>query len=282
MKAPLLALLVAAVALVAPVAAQDEPASHPAQAFMDDSYELGRLTFTVGPRMTEWAWENLELGPKGSQVVRHTIDGIETGESDGEVTPEEAAAAEAFLQRMAERALKEVEAENRLSDVVVMDDHAEITQIAVTRLEHEGIVGPVESEEHVTLDLFGLIKFNTRRSEVHTIQVNIGNFRLSDDAVTQTEKVLGDFQLVIRPEETWRIDPTSIQPDCAAEKHDVVSDEMVFVAKDLECFRERGGNLIAFSILGVDRAPGGFAPGFEAVLVALALFAGVAAVRRRL
>lgn len=252
------------------------------ESVLNDSYHLGHLVITTGPHISKLDWSGIELGQNGSVAVRSMVDGIRGTEPDGVVDQAEADTAQEMLSRMAERAFRSAAEEGAFGGIVTMDDGAEISEVAVSRFDATGVVGAVDAPQNVGFSLAGAIRFDNRRADVHTIQVNAGSFRVSDEALAAAESALKDFALTVAPQSRWTVDPQSIQPDCVAERFDAARGTFEFTAGDAACFQERDGPLIAFSILGTDNEDLHFLPGFGAGLLVLASVAvGAIAARRR-
>lgn len=273
------ALLISAFPLAASESEEEEGSGGSFDALLHEAYSLGHLTFAVGPHNTHITWEDVELGDNASRQLRETVDGVEDGEQDGQVSEEEAETMIRVLTRLAEQAFAEATNDRRLSGVVLMDDNAEISDAAVDDFRVKGLVGPVDGPQRVGFSLEATIHFETRAADVHSIQVNAGQFQLSDEGVDQAREFAGDFRITIEPQNKWAIDADSIQPDCVAARFDEELGRFEFTGEDLECFRERGGDLVAFSITGHDDRDN-FVPGPGALWVSLGLL-GLAWRRRK-
>lgn len=276
--------IAACLPLLLPNAAAD-PDRQPAPSLgqvLSDSYRLGHLVISVGPRSSGVDWTGVELGDNGTMYLRGLIDGIEDGHEDDTVSPSEVEVAEGILSRLVERSFHQVSHDRKVSKMIVMDDDVPISDVHI-QFDSQGLPGPIDAEEHARLSMEGGVEFQTNLADVHTLQISAGDFHLSDHQVDKAEKALRDFRLTIEPQTGWTIDPDSIQPECAADRFDPESGKIEFTAADADCFQERGGDLIALSIHGRDRGHGlggAFAPGWE-VALALAALVGVVAMRRR-
>jgi len=101
-------------------------------------------------------------------------------------------------------------------------------------------------------------------------------FRAVDEE--QAGDLVGDFSITIKGAEGWTIG--DVQPDCAADN--LVDGALVFMSEDLDCFTDRTGVLLGFTITGQDDDSPFNIPGFESLGLVAALGAAVLVLRRRM
>lgn len=277
---PSVAFLSVLALLVAAPAAAAQSSNPGFEEVQKDLKSFGDVSITVGPKSLTVTWQGIEIGAGVSGWLREKVDGLDGNDPDGNVSEEEADLAKDYITNFIQREFNVYSGDSRYNDHLLIDyanpKGAEITQLAVS-----GLVGPVESEDGIGLSFQAVVGFATRSADVHTVKLDMGRYYFRSVDEEKAASVVGDSTLTIKPATNWAISADTIQPECAHDAYDAESGAMVFTAEDINCFTERSGVLIAFSIAGHDDEGASSIPGFELALMPVALLGAAWALRRR-
>lgn len=279
MRNTLLVTTALALLLVPAASAQDDGGAYEPslESMMSEVEDLGQLTVSVESKAITFDWSGLVFGPNMSSWARHTFDD-KFGDGDGYLSVEEMENGEDLLRTLVKAEMNSLTSDTRTSGYFIIDTkNPQATE--VTALTTEGLVGPVASNESISLDFTAVIGFATDAKDVHAVKLDMGQYYFRSMNESAAAEFADDFTLTIVGAGGWGIDADSVQPSCAAEAYQ--DGAIVLDAGDVNCFTgPNDGLLLGFTISGGD--DGGLpVPGFEAPLIGLALLGGMFLLRRR-
>jgi hypothetical protein len=214
-----------------------------------------------------------------SAFLRQTFD--ETfGDADGNITTEELDAGENLLRVLVQNEFEKYAHQQSASGLLMIDETGP-KAAEVTSLVTDGVLGPVASDESITLHFDVRVGFPTFDSDVHTVRLDMGPYYFRSVNESTAAAVAGDFTVTVVGIDGWTIDGSSIQPGCASENWDEASQSVVYGAQDVNCFTGRSGLIMAFSVTGQESS-GSALPGFGMPLLVLGLVGAGVVLRRRL
>jgi PGF-CTERM protein len=266
------------ISLAATATAQDEPEpTNPSFQDLQSQVEsVGDIEVSVGSKAIVISWQGIVVGANLSSWLREKVDGLDGNEPDGTISEEEADNAKLLLENYISNEFRAYAHDDRLSGYLVID-HTNPEGAEVNSLVADGIVGPVASDEGITLSFVTTVGFPTHSADVHTVKLDMGRYYFRAVDSSQAPAIADDFTLTIRGGNGWSIVDDSVQPACAAEK--LADGAMVFTVDDVNCFTERSGVLMSFSIAGGD--DGSSIPGFGGGLGVVGLLGAGLVFRRR-
>lgn len=266
------------VGLASSAAAQDEGSTAPSFADLQSQVEsIGDVEVSVGSKAIVISWQGIVLGANLSSWLREKVDGLDGNEPDGNISQEEAENAELLLREYIGKEFRSYAHDERLSGYLVID-HTNPEGAQVNSLVADGITGPVVSDQGISLSFVTTVAFPSRAADVHTVKLDMGRYYFQPVNTSQAPDVAQDFTLTVRGGDGWSIVPEAVQPACAAEK--LVEGRMVFTIEDINCFTERSGVLMSFSIAGGDDGSSAI-PGFGGGLWLVGLLGAGLLFRRR-
>lgn len=278
MRNLLLATTALALLILPAASAQDSGSYEPSlESMISEVEDLGQLRVSVDSKAIVFDWTGLVFGPNMSSWARTMFDD-KLGDQDGYVSVEEMENGEELLRALVKSEMNSLTTDTSASGYFVIDTkNPQSTE--VTSLTTQGLVGPVDGNETISLNFTAVVGFATDAKDVHAVKLDMGQYYFREMNATAAEEFAGDFSLTIVGANGWGLDADSIQPTCAA---DAFADgQIVLDASHVNCFTgPNDGLLLGFTISGGD--DGGLPiPGFEAPLIVLGLVGGMFLLRRR-
>lgn len=247
------------------------------QTVQEDVDDLGNIELIVGSKSLTVSWQGIQIGGNVSSWLREKVDGLDGTDVDGEVNADEADAAELLLRQYVQNEFDIYAHDDRFNDYLLIDQSSP-AGAEVSNLVASGIEGPVVSEEGITLSFAAVIAFPTRSADVHSVKLDMGRYYFRSVDETQAAGAVGDLAITVKGAQGWTI--SDVQPECAADN--LQDGALVFTTEDLDCFTERTGVLLGFTITGQDEDSAFNLPGFEGIGLVAALAAAGLVLRRRL
>jgi hypothetical protein len=263
-----------AIMLTSTAAAQGENPGF--QDVQEDVKDLGNIELIVGSKALTVSWQGIEIGGNLSKWLREKVDGLDGNDPDGNVSEEEAEAAELLLRQYVQNEFDIYAHDDRFNDYLLIDQSSP-TGAKVSQIAASGIEGPVDSDEGIVLSFATVIGFATRNADVHTVKLDMGRYYFRSVDESKAASMVGDFTITVKGAQGWTI--SDVQPDCAADN--LEEGALIFTSEDLDCFTERTGVLLGFTITGSDGDSAFTLPGFEGIGLVAALGAAGLLLRRR-
>lgn len=248
--------------------------------FQEDVRDVGDIEVTVTSKTVGVSWQGISVGPNVSAWLRDKVDGLDGTVPDGNVSEEEADNAEFLIKQFIKNEFDIYVHDERYTGHLLID-HANPKAVEVHPVVASGITGPVNGTEGISLSFVSTVAFATRDADVHTVKLDMGRYYFHAVNESKAQELVGDFSLTVKAAEGWSIDGSTIQPECAADNLYEESGALVFTVEDVNCFTERTGVLLGFSITGGDDGSA-FTPGPGTPLLLVALLALSLMWRRRL
>jgi hypothetical protein len=247
------------------------------QTVQQDVKDLGNIELIVGSKSMTVSWQGIEIGATTSSFLREKVDGLDGSDPDGDVNADEADAAELLLRQYVQNEFDVYAHDDRFNDYLLIDQSSP-KAADVSSLVASGIEGPVQSDQGIVLSFASVIAFPTRSADVHTVKLDMGRYYFRSVDEQQAGDAVGDFSITVKGADGWTIG--DVQPDCAADN--LQDGALVFTSEDLDCFTDRTGVLLGFTITGHDDDSAFNIPGFESIGLVAALGASVLLLRRRM
>lgn len=247
--------------------------------FQEEVRDVGDIEVTVTSKVIVVSWQGISVGPNISAWLRAKVDGLDGNDPDGNVSEEEAENAELLIKQFIKNEFDIYVHDDRYTGHLLID-HANPKEAKVDSVVASGITGPVNQTEGISISFVSAVGFATRSADVHTVKLDMGRYYFHAVNESKAQELVGDFSLIVKAADGWAIDGSTIQPECAADNLHKESGALVFTAEDVNCFTERTGVLLGFSITGGDDGSA-FTPGLGTPLLLLALLALSLVWRRR-
>lgn len=247
------------------------------QTVQQDVKDLGNIEIIVGSKAMTVSWQGIEIGQNVSSWLREKVDGLDGSDADGNVSADEADAAELLLRQYVQNEFDVYAHDDRFNDYLLIDQSSP-KQADVSSLVASGIEGPVLSESGIVLSFASVIAFPTHSADVHSVKLDMGRYYFRGVDEEKAGDLVGDFSITVKGAEGWTI--SDVQPDCAADN--LQEGALVFTTEDLDCFTNHTGVLLGFTITGHDDESAFNIPGFEGLGLVAALGAAGLVLRRRM
>lgn len=247
------------------------------QTVQQDVKDLGNIEIIVGSKAMTVSWQGIEIGTDISSWLREKVDGLDGSDADGNVSADEADAAELLLRQYVQNEFDVYAHDDRFNDHLLIDQSSP-KEADVSSLVASGIEGPVVSESGIILSFATVISFPTHSADVHTVKLDMGRYYFRGVDEEKAGDIVGDFSITVKGAEGWTI--SDVQPDCAADN--LQEGALIFTTEDLDCFTNHTGVLLGFTITGHDAESAFNIPGFEGLGLVAALGAAGLVLRRRM